>query len=185
MTETGQAQPEPPPPHPVAARLGESIDSHEITFGQLAVRVTRDRLLDLCRALRDDATLRFDHLADVTAVDYLTIDPNGPPEGRHNPRFDVVYHLYSISRNQRLRVKVALGEDDASVPSVTSLWPAANWAERETYDMYGITFNGHPELTRILMPDDCQGHPLRKDYPLIEEEIEFSGTLARLNEDRR
>jgi NADH-quinone oxidoreductase subunit C len=185
------AQPttEGPPSHPIVARLrdavGDAIERDEQIRGQLVVRVGRDRLLEVCALLRDDPRLRFEHLADVTAVDYLLYDPEGGPPGEgRRPRFDVVYHLYSIARGHRLRLKVAVDEDDPVVPSLVGLWPAANWGERETYDMYGIRFSGHPELTRILMPDDWQGYPLRKDYPLIEEEIEFTTTLERLNERR-
>jgi NADH-quinone oxidoreductase subunit C len=179
----------PPPPHPIVARLrealGDGVEADALVGGQLIVRVVRERLIDACRLLRDDPSLRFEHLSDVTAVDHLLYDPEGgrPGEGR-TPRFDVVYHLYSIARGHRLRLKVGLDEGDLVVPSLVGLWPAANWGERETFDMYGIEFGGHPNLTRILMPDDWQGYPLRKDYPLIEEEIEFTSTLDRLNERR-
>jgi NADH-quinone oxidoreductase subunit C len=179
----------PPPPHPIIARLrqalGDAIEGDEQVRGQLIVRIGRERLVDACRLLRDDPNLRFEHLSDVTAVDYLLHNPDGgrPGDGR-TPRFDVVYHLYSIARGHRLRIKVGLDEADPVLPSLVELWPAANWGERETFDMYGIEFSGHPNLTRILMPDDWQGNPLRKDYPLIEEEIEFTSTLDRLNERR-
>jgi NADH-quinone oxidoreductase subunit C len=179
-------EPEPPPPPPIEVQLlGDALVGHEQTLGQLILQVSRERLIDACATLRDDPQLRYDHLSDVTAVDYLEYNPAGGPPGEgRTPRFDVVYHLYSIGRGQRVRLKVALDEDDTTVPSVTGLWAAANWAERETYDMYGIEFGGHPNMTRILMPDDWQGHPLRRDYPLIEEEIEFTSTLDRLNERR-
>jgi NADH-quinone oxidoreductase subunit C len=178
--------PPPPPPHPIVARLrerfGEEAVRDEEINGQLIVRVERERLLEVAQLLRDDSMLRFDHLADVTAVDYLLYNPDGgPPGDGRTPRFDLVYHLYSISLNHRLRLKVGIGDDDANVPTVVPLWPSADWGERETFDMYGIEFQGHPNLQRILMPDDWQGHPLRKDYPLIEEEIEFTETLPRLN----
>jgi NADH-quinone oxidoreductase subunit C len=180
------AEPEPPPPHPVVARLrealGDAIESDQMVRGQLVLRVGRERLVEVCTLLRDDPQLRFEHLADVTAVDYLLYDPDGGPPGEgRTPRFDVVYHLYSIGRGHRLRLKVAVDEADPVVPSLVGVWPAANWGERETYDMYGLQFSGHPNLTRILMPEEWQGHPLRKDYPLIEEEIEFTETLDRLN----
>jgi NADH-quinone oxidoreductase subunit C len=166
-------------------RLGDAVVGHEEQHGQLILQVAKERLLEVCGVLRDDPQLKFDHLSDVTAVDYLEYNPAGGPPGEgRTPRFDVVYHFYSIPRNQRVRVKVAVEEEDATAPSLTGLWAAANWAERETYDLYGIEFAGHPNMTRILMPDDWQGHPLRKDYPLIEEEIEFTPTLGRLNERR-
>lgn len=187
MTQPAPAvePPPPPPPHPIVARLreqfGEEAFRDEEINGQLIVRAEPGRLLELCAFLRDDAALRFDHLADVTGVDYLLYNPDGGPPGEgRTPRFDVVINLYSIALNHRLRIKVGVDEGQ-SVPSLVGLWPSANWAERETFDMYGITFDGHPNLTRILTPDDWQTHPLRKDFPLIEEEIEFSETLPRLN----
>jgi NADH-quinone oxidoreductase subunit C len=100
-------------------------------------------------------------LADLTAVDYLRY-----PGREDGPRFEVVYHLYSLRHNHRLRVKVRLDEDDAVVPTATSLWPIANWLEREVWDMFGIRFDGHPDLRRLLMYEEFVGHPLRKDYPI-------------------
>lgn len=188
----GQPTPvdEAPPINPIVARLrealGDGLERDEVINGQLILRIRRESAVEACRLLRDDSSLGFDHLADVTAVDYLTYNPEGGPPGEgRTPRFDVVYHLYSLALNHRVRLKVGVDEDDAVVPSVTAIWPAANWGERETFDMYGIRFDGHPALERILLPDDFSGHPLRKDYPLIEEEIEFSTTLERLNEVRR
>ena len=189
MTEPA-APAEAPPVSAIVARLreaiGEGVRRDEEVNGQLVVHVDRAQIVRACALLRDDPALRFDHLADVTAVDWLVYNPEGGPPGQgRTPRFDVVYHLYSISLNHRVRLKVAVDEDDPTVPSVTSVWPSANWAERETFDLYGIKFSGHPNLTRILTPDDWQGHPLRKDYPLIEEEIEFSKTLEGLNQPLR
>jgi len=115
-------------------------------------------LLDTCRALLEAPALRFNVLVEVTAADYL------PRE----PRFEVVYHLLSIPNRQRLRVKVRVGsnEIDGVVPTVQGIWPAAGWPEREVWDMFGIVFAGHGDLRRLLMPDDWDGHPLRKDYPV-------------------
>lgn len=113
----------------------------------------------VCLALRDAPDLRYNFLADVTAVDW--------PE--REPRFDVVYHLLSLETRAVVRLKVRVGapdEDAPEVPTVTSVWPTADWYEREIFDLFGITFAGHPNLQRILMPADWQGHPLRKDYPL-------------------
>jgi NADH-quinone oxidoreductase subunit C len=191
MTEqAAPAEAAPEPVNPIVARVrelvGDAILRDEEINGQLVLHAERGRLVDVCTSLRDDPALRFDHLADVTAVDWLVYNPEGGPPGQgREPRFDVVYHLYSIAHNHRVRLKVAVDEDDPTLPSATSVWPAANWAERETFDLYGIKFSGHPNLTRILTPDDWQGHPLRKDYPLIEEEIEFSKTLEGLNEPLR
>ena len=177
----------PPPPHPIVARVrdhfGAAILEDEKVRGQLILRVEPGRIIEIATFLRDEISLKFDHLADVTAVDYLLYNPQGGPPGEgRTPRFDVVYNFYSISLNHRVRIKAGLPEDEPHIDSVVGVFPSANWAERETYDLYGIVFDGHPNMTRILTPDDFQGHPLRKDYPLIEEEIEFSGTLASLNE---
>jgi NADH-quinone oxidoreductase subunit C len=117
--------------------------------------ITRSDIVDICRWLRDHDELKFDMLTDMTAVDYLP---------RH-PRFEVVYHLYSVPNRHRLRLKVQLSEQETELDSVCQLWPIANWLEREIWDMYGISFRGHPDLRRILLYDEFSGHPLRKDYP--------------------
>jgi NADH-quinone oxidoreductase subunit C len=114
------------------------------------------RLVEVCTVLRDDASLRFLLLADLTAVDWW------PGE----PRFEVVYHLASFAPAERLRLKTRLGGKDPRVATVSTVWPVANWLEREVYDLFGIVFDGHPDLRRLMMPDDWVGHPLRKDYPV-------------------
>jgi NADH-quinone oxidoreductase subunit C len=127
--------------------------------GETTLLIAPDAIAEVCRALRDAPELRFNFLADVTAVDW--------PE--REPRFDVVYHLLSLETRAVVRLKVRVGEpdeDEPSVPSVTPIWPTANWYEREIYDLFGIAFAGHPDLRRILMPTDWVGNPLRKDYPL-------------------
>ena len=129
----------------------------EAARGEAVIVVEREGLADALRTLRDHPDTRLEQLSDLTAVDYL-----GRP-----PRFEVVYQLYSISLNHRLRVKVPVSDDDAVVPSATGIWKAAIWAEREVWDMFGIRFAGHPDLRRILMYPEFQGHPLRKDYPLL------------------
>lgn len=145
---------------------GQSLRRLEETFEDLAVESFTFRgestliiplasLLDVLSFLRDDPDCAFDFLTDVTAVHW--------PQ-RAEP-FDLVYLLYSFSRKVRLRVKVHLGEE-AKAPSVVSLWPGANWIERECYDMFGVTFEDHPDLRRILLPDDFEGWPLRKEFPL-------------------
>lgn len=121
---------------------------------EVTVTVAKESIVDVCQFLK--AELRYNLLTDVTAVDYL---------GRE-PRFMVVYNLYSIPNKDRLRVKAAVGEENPQIDSVVSVWNTANWLERETFDLFGITFGGHPDLRRILMTDDWEGHPLRKDYPL-------------------
>ena len=129
--------------------------------GQLYMSVPASRLLDVCNFLRDDSRCRFDQLADVTCVDYLNY-PNPPSD----ERFGVTYALSSIPRNDRLWIKVFVSDPNPTVPSVVNIWKGANWMEREVFDLFGITFSGHPDLRRILCPDWFTAHPLRKDYPL-------------------
>jgi NADH-quinone oxidoreductase subunit C len=123
---------------------------------ELALVLERESLREACALLRDNPQSKFDFLADITCVDWY------PSE----PRFEVVYNFLSISRKERIRIKVLLDGSDPNVESLTSLWPGANYFEREVFDLFGVRFNGHPNLRRILMPDDWEGHPLRKDYPV-------------------
>ncbi len=141
----------------VKERFGADILSSEAARGEETIVVRRERFLDVMRTLRDDPAFAFDFLVDVTTVDWL---------GR-KPRFDVVYHLRSIKLGPRLRVKLQMDAgDDAWAPSAAGLWKSADWLERECYDMFGINFKGHPDLRRILLYDEFEGHPLRKDYPV-------------------
>jgi NADH-quinone oxidoreductase subunit C len=127
-----------------------------LTFRDEATLFIRlESLLRVCEFLRDAPGLRFNYLSDVTALDHY---PN-------EPRFEAVYHLYSIETTQRLRLKVRLPSDNPRVASVVPVWPGANAFEREVYDLFGVYFEGHPDLRRILMPEDWEGHPLCKDYP--------------------
>ncbi len=123
-----------------------------------------DRLVEVSTFLRDDPELAFTMLASVSGVDYLPRDP----------RFEVVYHLLSIPMNARLVLKVELRDEDPKLPTLVNVWPTANWLERETYDFYGIVFTGHPDLTRILLPEEWVGWPLRKDSPLGYQEVAFT-----------
>lgn len=125
---------------------------------QVYVTVRKDRIVEVLRFLKEDERFLYDYLADVTAVDYLRVP--------RRERFEVVYQLYSHKYNRRFRIKALVPEQDPTVDSVVPLYRTANWLEREVYDMFGITFKGHPNLVRILMPDYYHGHPLRKDYPL-------------------
>ncbi|RMG56898.1 MAG: NADH-quinone oxidoreductase subunit C [Deltaproteobacteria bacterium] len=140
----------------IREKFGEDVIEAGIFRGDEFVVVKRERVIDLLRFLKEDPGMSFEFLMDVTAVDWL---------GRKTPRFEVVYHLYSFSKNRRLRVKTPVPEEDPRVESATPLWKGANWFEREVYDMFGITFDGHPDLRRILLYDSFVGHPLRKDYP--------------------
>jgi len=126
--------------------------------------VPAERIVDVCTFLRDDPELAFAMLAWVGGVDLLP----------RQPRFEVVYHLLSIEHNRRAVLKVRLSDEAPRVATVTGVWPTANWHERETWDFYGIVFEGHPDLTRILLPDDWQGWPLRKDSPLGYQEVSFT-----------
>jgi NADH-quinone oxidoreductase subunit C len=139
-------------------------------LNQISIRVAADRIVEVCTFLRDDADAAFNYLSDLTCAHY--------PMEAARP-LEVVYNLYSISRNERVRLKVGLA-DGASVASVTGVWPAANWMEREVYDLFGVVFLNHPDLRRILLPLDWEGHPLRKDYPL--EFIENAWTKRHLPE---
>jgi NADH-quinone oxidoreductase subunit C len=123
--------------------------------GETTVVVPRERLLRAAEYLAAEPSLRFSFLSDITPVDRFPLEP----------RFEVNYHMMSIDRKERLRLKVRLPGNDAVIASVTPVWPTANWHEREAFDLFGIRFEGHPDLRRILMPDDWEGYPLRKDYP--------------------
>ena len=135
---------------------GIILDSHDFR-GDQTITVQKNALIELFKFLRDDPELDFKFLMDLTAVDYLN---------RKDNRFEVVYHFYSLKHNHRLRVKVPVSEDDCTIDSVSSLWKTANWYEREVWDLYGIKFNGHPDMRRILLYEEFKGHPLRKDYPI-------------------
>ncbi|HUO46009.1 MAG TPA: NADH-quinone oxidoreductase subunit C [Acidimicrobiia bacterium] len=135
-----------------------------LSHGQEVVRVEREQLLELATAAQETG---FDMLADVTAVDWYR---------SREPRFDVVINLLSMSHRARLRILVGLARDDTVVPSLVPLWPGANFAEREVFDFFGIVFEGHPDLTRILMPDDWDGFPLRKDYDTGAVPVQFKAS---------
>ena len=123
---------------------------------QVTVTVNRDSIGEVCRWLRDDPSLEMNYLSDLCAVDYP----------KSELRFEVVYNLYSLTHRHRIRVKARLPEDDLVIDSVTSVWRAADWFEREAFDLFGIEFKDHPDLRRLLLPDNWRGYPLRKDYPL-------------------
>jgi NADH-quinone oxidoreductase subunit C len=145
----------------VRARFGAAVTETHDHRGDHTAVVERGVLRETLAFCRNAGALAFDVLMDLTAVDYAKF-----PGREDGPRFEVVYHLYSIAHNHRLRVKVRVDEDDATVPSAVPLWPIANWFEREVWDMFGIRFDGHPDLRRLLMYEEFVGHPLRKDYPI-------------------
>lgn len=164
------AEPEaeaPQPVHPViealtAAFSGRFAHEGEDALGTPIVRIADADLVEVMTSLRDADATRFDLLSSVTAIDWT----------EREPRFDVVYHLYSVGRGHRLTVKSGC-DGETGVPTVVPIWPAADWLERETYDLYGIPFRGHPDLRRIFLPEDWEGHPLRKDYPLEGPNLEL------------
>jgi NADH-quinone oxidoreductase subunit C len=146
--------------HPALDRLLAArsvvVEGAKFDRDEMTIYVDRSSIRDACVLLRDDPGCPFNFLSDVTCVDWY------PQE----PRFEVVYHLLSIPKKERVRLKVRLNSGSPAVESVTPLWPAANFFEREVYDLFGVRFNGHPYLRRLLMPEDWEGHPLRKDYPV-------------------
>jgi NADH-quinone oxidoreductase subunit C len=164
-------------------QFGSRIKSKNLEAIDPFVVVDAADLLDVCRFLREDSRLQFDMLNCISGVDYLELDPKKAPKAGFDPHTEVVYHLSSLPHRHRCVVKVLLPRwkdnkpgELPEVPSVTSLWPAANWHEREVYDLSGVWFTGHPELTRILLADDWVGHPLRKDY---EYPLEYHGIRGR------
>ena len=145
----------------LTTRFGPAITethSHRGDHTAVVDRAAIRAVLGFCRA---EPALAFDVLMDLTAVDFLKF-----PGREDGPRFEVVYHLYSLEHNHRVRLKVRVEERDAVVPTAVPLWPIANWLEREVWDMFGIRFEGHPDLRRLLLYEEFEGHPLRKDYPI-------------------
>jgi len=146
--------------------FADAIVGERVDVGEVTLEVRRDQWLKMARRLRDDNLFRFEQLIDVCGVDYLGYRAEAPDGPRGGPRFAAVYHLLSVSRNQRLRVRVFLDDNLPIVDSVTDIWPSANWFEREAFDLFGIVFEGHPDLRRILTDYGFIGYPFRKDFPL-------------------
>lgn len=158
----------------IQAEFGNAVQDVQEFRGEITVFVDSDRIVDICRFCRDTEGLQFNFLSGITGIDYL-------PQA---PRFGVAYHIYSMYHNHALRLKLLIPDNDLVVPSVTSVYPAANWFEREIFDLLGIEFSDHPDLRRILMPDDWDGHPLRKDYPLGYERVQFSFNYDEVNKHK-
>ncbi|MGD9127450.1 MAG: NADH-quinone oxidoreductase subunit C [Planctomycetia bacterium] len=153
------------------SKHAEAIISSDLEAIDPSVEITAESLLDVCRTLRDDPQLNMNYLSLVTAVDYFEPDEKKAAKVTWEPHIDVLYHLSSIPGKQRIVVRVKLprwiGGKEGELPeldSVAELWPTADWHEREVYDLMGIRFAGHPDMRRILCPEDWEGHPLRKDY---------------------
>jgi NADH-quinone oxidoreductase subunit C len=146
--------------HPAVARLmawnPSSVTGVKFDRDEMTIYVDRSNIREACALLRDDPGCAFNFLSDVTCVDWFPAEP----------RFEVVYHLLSISKKERVRLKVKVDSGSPVVDSVTAVWPGANYFEREVFDLFGIRFSGHPYLRRLLMPEDWEGYPLRKDYPV-------------------
>ena len=155
----------------MAERYGAVVGAEQPSRGQAVVHPSRNQWCDAAAAARADG---FDQLIDLTAVDYLTYGADrGLPEGVQPERFEVVASLLSHERRERLRMRVQVPADDATVPTLFDLWPGSESLEREVYDMFGIVFEAHPDLSRILMPEDWSGHPLRKDYDAGQIPVQF------------
>ncbi len=138
--------------------------------------VHKARIVEMLTLLRDHPNTRYDLVSDIFGLDLLGFDKE--------PRFEIVYSLYSLATKRRVVVKAQVDEDDPSIDTASGVWMAADWAEREIFDLFGIEFNGHPDLRRIMMPEDWVGHPLRKDYPLGGEEVEFSHNVRDKGAER-
>ncbi len=154
----------------VAAKLGDAITGSKITYGELTLRVQPDKIIEVLRFLRDDPECRFVCFIDLCGADYP----------QREKRFDVVYHLLSPYKNHRIRVKID-ADEESPVPSVIEVFPAADWFEREVFDLYGVLFSGHPDLRRILTDYGFSGHPLRKDFPLTGHvEVRYDDQAKRV-----
>ncbi len=147
----------------MAERDPSAVVHAEQRLGELTLEIAPEKIAEVCRWLKDE--WQFERLSSVTAVDW--------PE--REPRFEVVYHLHSIDRNQRVRLKCRVGGDAPGIDSVSGVWRGADWYEREVFDLFGIRFRNHPDLRRIMMPDDWEGHPLRKDYPVHGDRYSYTG----------
>jgi NADH-quinone oxidoreductase subunit C len=158
--------------------LGDAIERVVVDRGELTLHVRREKLPEVAQTLRDSAGLRYELCSGISGVDYLGIDPTGR-------RLHAVYHLLSLTHRRRIRLEVSVPVEDPHVPSLTSIYPTADWHERETYDFFGLIFDGHPGLTRIMMPDDWEGHPQRKDYPLGGVPVEYKGAQVPPPDERR
>jgi len=145
-------------------QFGEAVTVLPVFRGETTVIVEAQRIAEACLFLRDTAGLEFNMLSGIAGIDYYPTEP----------RFAANYHLLSMRYNTRLRLKVQWSDGDEPIPSVTGVWKNANWEEREVYDMFGVLFKGHPDLRRLLMPPEWDGHPQRKDYPLGYEMVQFS-----------
>ena len=182
-----------PSDRPYGSYFDEVVDAFEAAYeafddavlkvvvdrGELTLHIRREHIAAVAQVFRDDEALRFELLSSVSGVDYLA------REGKDGPRLHAVYHLTSMTYRRRVRLEVGVTDADPHIPSVTAVYPTADWQEREAWDLFGIVFDGHPALTRILMPDDWDGHPQRKDYPLGGVPVEYKGAEIPPPDERR
>lgn len=169
----------PPPLDPAAAlkkQFGDDVLYSKQFRGETTVAVNPAKIVDVMLYLRNTPCLVYNFLSDISAVDYY---PHVPSDERPE-RFGVAYHIYSMLYNRRLRIKVFAAEDNPVVPTIIHVFPAANWLEREIADMMGVKFDGHPDKRRLLMPDDWEGHPHRRDYPMGKETVQFSFNVEEI-----
>lgn len=156
--------------------FADAVEKVVVDRGELTLHIRPERIREVCQMMRDDSALRFELCSSVSGVDYL---------GSDERRLHVVYQLTSLTFRRRVRLEAAVSAEDPQLPSVTSVYPTADWQERETYDMFGVIFEDHPNLTRILMPDDWEGFPQRKDYPLGGIPVEYKGAEIPPPDQRR
>jgi NADH-quinone oxidoreductase subunit C len=154
----------------------DAVERVIVDRGELTLHIAPARIAEVCQVMRDDAALRFELCSSLSGVDY---------PGSDERRLHVVYELTSLTFRRRIRLECAVTAADPRVPTVTAVYPTVDWHERETYDMFGVLFEGHPNLTRILMPDDWEGHPQRKDYPLGGIPVEYQGAEIPPPDQRR
>jgi NADH-quinone oxidoreductase subunit C len=167
----------------VAEEIPDSVVDAKQFLGQISIRVQKDRIVHVCKFLKEECEFRFNYLCDLTCVHF--------PDDNVTP-FEIIYNLTSLEHNERVRLKVRV-DSESGIESVTALWPAANWMEREVFDLFGVRFKNHPDMRRILLPADWEGHPLRKEYPLTFVENnwtrkhlpEFTDVMEEQREQRR
>jgi NADH-quinone oxidoreductase subunit C len=144
----------------------DNINSSDVNLGDAVIFIPPEKIHDVMGYLKNDPDLNFDYLSNITGADYLNEE--------REPRFEVVYELHSIDKNHSIRIRVGLEEETTTIATVSDLWKGALYPERELFDMFGFDVLGHPNLSRLIMPDEWEGNPLRKDYPLITEDVTFS-----------
>lgn len=161
----------------LSEKFGDAVLDVETFLDETTYVIQPSKIVEVCRFLHDTTGLEFTFLSDITGVDYL-----GFPEKAEHGRLAACYHLLSMSRKERIRLKVHWDDGEEPIPSVCGVWKSANWEEREAFDMYGIEFSDHPDLRRLLMPPEWSGFPGRKDYPLGYETVQFSFNYDEVNQ---